>query len=208
MCRRPWTSPQTPAREAPRGERSGLPGARDGATRRSRTERSRADLRRASERRRQTGTSLMELLVVAMLLSFMAVAVMKIGPEMFGSTSKLTARARTINELRAAAEMILQDMGGAEDVSWMNNERLSITREEGLATWLGAWVPGPGDAGVQYELEEHGLVRTDLALGTTLVVAREIDVFTVDKTGNARVTIGLGAGEDPGEHSLTLIWEN
>lgn len=157
---------------------------------------------------RQAGTSFMELLVAAMLLSLIAVAVMKVGPELFGSTSKLTARAATIGELRAAVEVLLQDLGGAEDVAWMNNDRLQITREQELAEWLGAWVPGPGDAGIQYELEEAGLVRTDLALGTSVVVARGIDVFTVDKNGNARVLIGLGSGEGLAERSLTLIWEN
>ena len=158
--------------------------------------------------RREQGHSLLEVLVASMLLAMISIAVMRVGPELTSGTAKLTARARTVGELRIAVESILQDMGGAADVSWMNNDRLEIIREEELAVWLGAWVPGPGDAGIQYELETEGLVRTDLALGSAVVVAREIDVFTVTETGNARVTITLGSGEGLAERSLQLIWEN
>lgn len=158
--------------------------------------------------RGEQGHSLLEVLVASMLLAMISIAVMRVGPELASGTSKLTARARTVGELRSAVESILQDMGGADDVNWMNQDRLEIIREEEYAEWLGAWVPGPGDAGIQYELETEGLVRTDLALGSAVVVAREIDVFTVDKVGNSRVTITLGSGEGLAERSLQLIWEN
>ncbi|MFT7461860.1 MAG: hypothetical protein ACI9EF_000194 [Pseudohongiellaceae bacterium] len=159
-------------------------------------------------KRREQGHSLLELLVASMMLAIISITIMRLGPGVYSGTSKLTARARSVGELRCAVESMLQDMGGADEVSWMNQDRLEITREQELAEWLGAWVQGPGDAGIQYELGDDGLVRTDLALGTSILVAREIDVFTVDEVGNSQVIVTLGSGEGLAERSLQLIWEN
>lgn len=170
---------------------------------------------RATRRRprSQAGTSFLELLVAAMLLAIISVSVMKLGAELQRGTMRLTARARSVGELRAAAEMILQDLGGASQVSWMDDDRLHIERVQELAEWQGAWAPFVGDAGIQYELEEQGLMRTDLALGSSILVAREIDAFSVDKVTTlglivTEVHVELRSGAGQAERALTLVWEN
>lgn len=156
------------------------------------------DLRRGAR-----GHTLLELTLVAVLLSILGVLVMRGSKPMVASALALRDRSLSTNELRLAIESILDDLGDADDAEKQGN-KLRIERSEEYLSALGLW-SGSKDDGVEYDRSGTDLVREDLQADTEVVVARDVTRFNVRKVGSTlRVLIGTGSGS--GERTLTLYW--
>ena len=119
------------------------------------------------------------------------------------ATLELRDRARAAAELRLAVDSLLQDMGGADTVVVTAGGELQIVREQAVAEVLGAW--DDGDLGILYSLVGDSLLREDLALGTSVVVATRLDDFVPDDSG-PDVDITLSVGSELSYREVTLTW--
>ena len=162
-----------------------------------------------SSRRQRAGTrgrrgfTLVELMVTVTLSSIVMTLALRAWRPMSHATLELRDRARAAAELRLAVDSLLQDMGGADTVVVTAGGELQIVREQAVAEVLGAW--DDGDLGILYSLVGDSLLREDLALGTSVVVATRLDDFVPDDSG-PDVDITLSVGSELSYREVTLTW--
>lgn len=157
-------------------------------------------------RPRESGFSLVELLLVAILLSIVTILALRAFGPVAGNTRALRAQAAAVGELRCATEMMLADFGGAASVRKASASSFLLKREQAVAEVQGAWSPVDGDLGITYSLDGSDLRRTDAALGTSVLVARSLSRFEIDRAG-AVTSILMEADDGQDTPSVTLLWD-
>ena len=154
--------------------------------------------------RSQSGVTLVELLVVSILSSFLMIMAMAAWRPANAQVLSVRDRARSGAELRLAVEALLQDLGGAETALPGLDGELLITRLPALAQRLGAFSGGDDD-GIEWTLTDGQLSRHDLELDSDFVMATGITGFLVTQASGDTV-IRLEAGTNGDERALELLW--
>ena len=155
-------------------------------------------------RARETGLTLVELLVVASIAGLLVNVAMIAWRPMSASTLALRDRAQASAELHLVVEALLADLGGAATALPGVDGELLVTREQAVAELAGAW--DGGDAGIVYELLDGALLRRDEALDLEVVLADGIASFDVTRVSGTETHIALSAGSGSSERSVELIW--
>jgi prepilin-type N-terminal cleavage/methylation domain-containing protein len=149
--------------------------------------------------------TLLELLVGVIVSSIVVMLAMLAWRPMSQSTLGLRERALDDIELRLGVEWLLADLGGADSALPTSEAgELHIVREQAVAELAGAW--SGGDVGILYVLDEGDLVRTDLALSVTRLVAAGLETFDVERVAEGETHVTLGAGTGLGARTVELVW--
>ena len=157
-------------------------------------------------RRAQSGFSLVELMLVSVLLSIVTILALRAFGPVASNTRSLRAQAAGVSELRCAVESLLADLGGAAQLRRTGDSSFRMVREQAVAEVQGAWDLLDGDAGITYTLDGADLRRSDLALETSVIVARSLSRFEVTRTGaETRLLLEVDDGQDT--PSVTLVWD-
>lgn len=168
-------------------------------------------LRRGHHRRFLTnetehGHTLVELMVVTVLMTMLTFMVAQVWRPIAASTSSLRDRAVASTEVGLAVEFLRKDFGGASTAKDITETRLFIKREFEVADRMKSLATGDEDPGVEYHLEEGGLMRHDFLLNEKVQIAHDLTTFEVRRAPSGDLNIKLGSGEGKNAHQLTLIW--
>jgi len=154
--------------------------------------------------RRQSGVTLVELLVASILGSFLLIMAMTAWRPASAEVLSVRDRARTGAEMRLAVEALLQDLGGADTALPGPDGQLVIKRLQPLAERLGAWSAGDDD-GIEWSLQDGALHRLDLELDTDVILAAGLTNLLVDSdAGETHIRLETGTGHDA--RALELAW--
>jgi len=122
------------------------------------------------------------------------------------NTLALRDRARDVAEMRLAVEALLADLGGAETaLPGPDGNELLIVREQAVAELQGAWDAG-ADEGILYSLAGDDLLRQDLALGSSVIIAQHLLQFDVVRVDGIETHVSLRTGTGLEERSVELVW--
>jgi prepilin-type N-terminal cleavage/methylation domain-containing protein len=153
--------------------------------------------------RRSRGFTLVELMVTVTVSSIVMTLALRAWKPMSHATFELRDRARAVAELRLAVDALLADLGGAESVAVTLDGELQIFREPAVAGLAGAW--DDGDLGILYSLAGEDLLRQDLALGSSVILATRLGSFAaVESAPDVDVTLSVGSKLSYRE--VTLRW--
>lgn len=156
-------------------------------------------------RRKQSGHTLVELLVVTTLMSLLTTLIAQAWRPIGKSTAELRATAVGLSEMRLALDFLRQDLGCAQRVMRAEGAEVRIEREGTALARFGRGVP-ERDPGVTYALRAGQLLRTDLYTNETFAVARDIRHFQFKALSNGAASLELKVQDGDGERSLELIW--
>jgi hypothetical protein len=158
------------------------------------------------DRRTRRGFTYLELMIGVLVSSVIVTVGTLAWKPISESTLSLRNRARDVSEMRLAVEALLADLGGAETaLPGPDENELLIVREQAVAELQGAW-SGGGDEGILYSLSGGDLVRQDLALGSSIVIAQHLGEFGVERVDGIETHVTLRAGAGLDERSVELVW--
>ena len=120
---------------------------------------------------RQSGHTLVELIVVTTLMAMITVLIAQAWRPIGHSTAELRQEATGLVELRIALAYLRQDLGGAERVRRIEGGALQVEREPEALARYGLGTPRR-DPGVEYALADGALVRKDRHTGESFAVAQ------------------------------------
>ncbi len=161
---------------------------------------------RLQNRKTEYGHTLVELMVVTTLMTMLTFMIAQVWRPIAVSTTTLRERAVASTEVGLAAEFLRKDFGGASTAKDVTETRLLIKREFEVADRMKSMATGDEDPGVEYYLEDAGLMRRDLLLNQEVQVAHGLTTFEVGRAPDGDLKIQLGSGEGKNAHQLTLIW--
>ena len=160
-----------------------------------------------SARARQSGWTIVELMVSLTFASVLVMLAVKVQRAQQHSIVSLRKRAYAVAELRLATEWLRRDLAAGDSVSW-NDPWLEIEREAEVSSQYGAWT-GNSDLGVSYRHDGRNLLRVDGKTAEAHAVATGIDLFAVDvQAQTVRLTLGVDDDDDVSGRTVTLVWEN
>jgi prepilin-type N-terminal cleavage/methylation domain-containing protein len=155
---------------------------------------------------RQTGFTLLEVLMVSILSSILMLVLSATWAGLGRPTKDLIQRSLVIHEMRLAAAALTLDLGGSlpgpqgvlgsqaqnRFVGWMQPADSQLwlcfdggSQPNGVADWA------PPDTVIIYQIEGDRLVRWDMSAGTSFTVARYLQSFQVTARDSATIEIDL-----------------
>lgn len=159
----------------------------------------------ARRSRRDSGHSLVELVVVVCMMSIGATLAVRGTAPFYGMVGNLQDRAESAQELMLAREYVRYDLSGADKALPTKNGTLLIVREPDVVQKFG--VPlGESDPGIEYRFQEGRLFRQDHVYGDVIVVAEGLDSFSVTRVGGSETRIQFQDGTGADAHHVTLVW--
>ncbi len=149
---------------------------------------------------RRAGFTLLELMVVVVLLSFLAVLLARLWRGVGRPTAELAARGRLSAEANLAVTALARDLGGS-----LAGPGGSLG-DRGQGRFVGRMLPGNGqlwlcfdggelpngvpdwaapDTVIVYQVQNGCLLRTDQSAGTTFTVARHVTAMDLTDLGTS-----------------------
>jgi len=150
------------------------------------------------------GFTLMELLIVAVLMTGLSVIIGQMWRSFAVDMTELAARARLAQELRLGVETLSEDLGSTVGVMPLR-DRLLLCRDGGAFDGQADWEQAE-DRLVEYRLSEGQLVRTDLLTGNRLVACNFVSGFDATWTGAGAIRVVLAVKRAGLERQVTLHW--
>jgi type II secretory pathway component PulJ len=153
----------------------------------------------------RAGHTLLELTIVATILSLLLTMVARAQRPFSEMVLQLQDRSVSASELHLAADFLARDLGAAAEVVRRADDALLIRREPVMAARLGLGEEDR-DPGILYRFRDGQLLRRDLQLGGTFAVATGLTGLDVGlmRHGEMRIKISDGVGDDL--HEVTLVW--
>jgi len=165
-----------------------------------------ARLRRARPGSARAGFTHLELMIGVLVSSVIVTVGTLAWRPISGNTLALRDRARDVAEMRLAVEALLADLGGAETaLPGPDPGELLIVREQAVAELQGAWDAG-ADEGILYSFAGGDLLRQDLALGSSVIIAQHLLQFDVERVDGTETHLRLRTGTGLEERSVELVW--
>lgn len=152
----------------------------------------------------EAGYTLAELLIASSLLGVFATVIAMASAFCGREMGQLRDRSRSAVEMRAVVEHLRRDLGAAERVDVLGQDRLRIRREAGAARLAGHAGNGT-DPGIEYRLRDGRLQREDRGRGTTVIVSDALRRFTLDDAGGD-IAITIDTGTEKAGHRVALQW--
>ena len=155
--------------------------------------------------RRETGFTLLEMLVAAMLTVMLALIVGRSWGNISNALGDCTARTRAAQELRLTLSSLSRDLGSTLAFTPLDDGRVLLCLDGGdLPDGLAQW--SEPDEVVEYVLRNGQLIRRLVHDGQEFLVAKGVDAFAVRSLANGRtleLTIRVRYGDILRETELT-----
>jgi len=142
------------------------------------------------------GFTLLELLVVSMLMTLVALMTAQMWRYFSAESRNLTDRTAAAQELRLAIESIRQDMGNVLWASPMSGDRLLIARPDG----------GAEERILVYSIQEGKLVRYDPVTGAEMPVAVGVAGFSAEDLTESVLRLEVTVQRGRITRNATMLW--
>jgi prepilin-type N-terminal cleavage/methylation domain-containing protein len=156
---------------------------------------------------KQSGFTLLELLVVSMLAAGVVTTTAKFWRTISLSMSDLNARSKTAEELRFVMQNISNDFGSTVGVSIFEIDRFLICRDSGknpngVADW------DEPDVIIEYFLTNKQVHRFNQSSGLETVVADGVSSFEVEQVTDSEFQISIALTQDNVTRSAVFFWSD